>query len=93
MKTNKKDLIKAVAEKTGFSNKDAEKAINAVIDSIIGGLKTKDDKVQLVGFGTFEIKERSGRKGRNPRTGAEMDIPASKLPVFRAGQAFKDAVK
>ena len=89
---NKKDLIKAVAAASELSNKDAEKAINALTAAVTDALK-KGEKVQLVGFGTFEVRERAAKKGRNPRTGAEMEIPASKLPAFRAGQALKDAVK
>lgn len=89
---NKKDLIKAVADASALTNKDAEKAINAVTAAITDALK-KGDKVQLVGFGTFEVRERAAKQGRNPRTGEAMEIPASKLPAFRAGQALKDAVK
>ena len=89
---NKKDLIKAVAESAALTNKDAEKAINAVTGAIADALK-KGEKVQLVGFGTFEVRERAAKQGRNPRTGATMEIPASKLPAFRAGQALKDAIK
>lgn len=89
---NKKDLIKAVAESAALTNKDAEKAINAVTGAIADALK-KGEKVQLVGFGTFEVRERAAKQGRNPRTGAAMEIPASKLPAFRAGQALKDAIK
>ena len=89
---NKKDLIKAVADASALTNKDAEKAINAVTAAITDALK-KGDKVSLVGFGTFEVRERAAKQGRNPRTGEAMEIPASKLPAFRAGQALKDAVK
>jgi len=89
---NKKDLIKAVADASALTNKDAEKAINAVTAAITDALK-KGEKVQLVGFGTFEVRERAAKQGRNPRTGEAMEIPASKLPAFRAGQALKDAVK
>ena len=89
---NKKDLIKAVADSAALTNKDAEKAINAVTGAIADALK-KGEKVQLVGFGTFEVRERAAKQGRNPRTGAAMEIPASKLPAFRAGQALKDAIK
>ena len=89
---NKKDLIKAVAAASELSNKDAEKAINALTAAVTDALK-KGEKVQLVGFGTFEVRERAAKQGRNPRTGAAMEIPASKLPAFRAGQALKDAVK
>lgn len=89
---NKKDLIKAVAAASDLSNKDAEKAINALTAAVTDALK-KGEKVQLVGFGTFEVRERAAKQGRNPRTGATIEIPASKLPAFRAGQALKDAVK
>ncbi|MBQ6380195.1 MAG: HU family DNA-binding protein [Clostridia bacterium] len=89
---NKKDLIKAVAEASALTNKDAEKAINALTAAITDALKN-GEKVQLVGFGTFEVRERAAKQGRNPRTGEAMEIPASKLPAFRAGQALKDAVK
>ncbi len=89
---NKKDLIKVVADASALTNKDAEKAINAVTAAITDALK-KGEKVQLVGFGTFEVRERAAKQGRNPRTGEAMEIPASKLPAFRAGQALKDAVK
>ncbi len=87
----KTELVGSVAEKTGFSKKDSEKAITAVIESISGAL-ANGDKVQLVGFGTFEVKERAARKGINPRTKEEITIAASKLPSFKAGKALKDAV-
>ena len=88
---NKNDLIAAVADKSGLSKKDAEKAVNATISSISDSLK-KGEKVQLVGFGTFEVKNRAARKGHNPVTRAEINIPASKAPTFKAGKALKDAV-
>lgn len=88
---NKTDLIAAVAEKSALSKKDAEKAVNAVVSSIEEALKA-DDKVQIVGFGVFEAKNRPARKGHNPMTGKEIDIPASKSPSFKAGKAFKDAL-
>ncbi len=88
---NKAELINAVAEKAGLSKKDAELADTAVLDSITETL-TKGGKVQLVGFGGFEVKERAARLGRNPRSGEEIQIPASKMPVFKAGKALKDAV-
>ncbi len=88
----KTDLINAVAEKAELTKKDADKAIAAVIDSITETL-ARGEKVQLVGFGTFEIRERAERTGRNPRTKEAMTIPASKAPVFKAGKAFKDAIK
>ena len=89
---NKTELIAAIAEKAELSKKDAEKALAAFIESVEGAL-AKDDKVQLVGFGTFEVKTRAARKGRNPRTKQEITIPASKAPAFKAGTAFKDAIK
>ena len=88
---NKSELITAVAEKAAISKKDADKALNATIEAITEALK-KGDKIQLVGFGTFEIRERGERKGRNPQTKQEIVIKASKLPVFKAGKALKDAV-
>ena len=89
---NKTELVASVVEKAGLKKADAEKAVAAVIDSVVETLK-KGDKVQLVGFGTFEVRERAARTGRNPQTGAEIKIPASKVPAFKAGKAFKDAVK
>lgn len=89
---NKTDLVNAVAESTGFTKKDAEKAVSAVIDGITDALKA-GDKVQLVGFGTFEVRNRAEKQGHNPRTGEPMTVPASKLPAFKAGKALKDAVK
>jgi len=89
---NKTDLVNAVAASTGFTKKDAEKAVTAVIDGITGALKA-GDKVQLVGFGTFEVRNRAAKQGHNPRTGEPMQVPASKLPAFKAGKALKDAVK
>ena len=88
---NKAELVSKVAEKTGMSKKDADKAVAAVIDSIQDALQA-GDKVQLVGFGTFETRERGARTGRNPRSGAAIQIPASKVPAFKAGKALKDAV-
>lgn len=87
----KTELVSKVAEKAGLSKKDADKAASAVIDSIVEALASKE-KVQLVGFGTFEVHERKERKGRNPRTKQEITIPASSYPVFKAGKSFKDAV-
>ena len=89
---NKTELVAAVAEKTALSKKDSEKALNAVIDAIKETLAA-GDKVQLVGFGTFEVRARGERKGRNPQTKEEITIAASKTPVFKAGNPFKDAVK
>jgi len=88
---NKAELVASMAEKSGMSKKDAEKALNAFIESVEGAL-IAGDKVQLVGFGSFEVRERAARKGRNPRTKEEITIPASKVPVFKVGKAFKDAV-
>ena len=86
---NKTELIAAIAEKTELSKKDAEKAVKAFTDVVVEELQ-KVEKIQLVGFGTFEVSERAARTGRNPQTGAEMTIPASKAPKFKAGKAFKD---
>ena len=88
---NKVELVASVAEKAGLSKKDAEKAVAAVLESVVGAV-VKGDKVQLVGFGTFEVRARGARKGKNPRTGEEITIAASKQLVFKAGKAFKDAV-
>ncbi len=88
---NKAELISKVAEKAELSKKDADKAVSALIESVQEALKA-GEKVQLVGFGSFEVKARAERKGKNPRTGAEITIPASKSPVFKAGKAFKDSI-
>jgi DNA-binding protein HU-beta len=88
---NKTELVASVAEKAGLTKKDAEKAINALFASVEEAL-VADDKVQIIGFGTFEVKEREARKGRNPRSGEEITIPASKNPVFKAGKSLKDAI-
>ncbi len=88
---NKAELIASIADKSGMTKKDSEKALNAFMESVNDALM-KGEKVQLVGFGTFEVRERSERKGRNPRTQEEMVIPASKAPVFKAGKALKDAL-
>ena len=88
---NKADLINAVAEKTGLSKKDTEAVVTASIEVITESL-AQGEKVQLVGFGSFETKARAARIGRNPRTKEEIKIPASKLPVFKAGKALKDTV-
>ena len=88
---NKTELINAVAEKAGLSKKAAEAAVNATLSAITEGLKS-DEKVQLVGFGSFEVKKRAAHQGRNPKTNEPMEIPASVVPVFRAGKALKDAV-
>lgn len=89
---NKTELINQVAETSELSKKDASKAVDAVFDSILNALKN-GDKVQLIGFGNFEVRERAARKGRNPQTGQEIEIAASKVPAFSAGKALKDAVK
>lgn len=88
---NKSELISAVAAKAELSKKDAEAAVNAVIDSVTESL-VNGEKVQLVGFGTFEVRERSARVGRDPRTNKEINIPASKAPAFKAGKALKETV-
>ncbi|HOV26719.1 MAG TPA: HU family DNA-binding protein [Pseudobacteroides sp.] len=90
-KMNKSDLITSIAEKSNLSKKDAEKALNAFIESVEEALKS-GDKVQLVGFGSFEVRERAERKGRNPQTKEEITIPATKAPVFKVGKALKDEV-
>ncbi len=89
---NKTELIAAVAENAELSKKDAEKAVKALTDAIEAELVKKGGKVQLVGFGTFEVAERAARDGRNPKTGEPMPIPASKTPRFKAGKALRDAV-
>ena len=88
---NKAELVAAVAEKTALSKKDSEKAVNAAFEAITAAL-VGGDKVQLVGFGAFEVKERNARVGRNPTTTEEIQIPASRVPVFKAGKALKDVV-
>ncbi|CDD65022.1 dNA-binding protein HU [Firmicutes bacterium CAG:882] len=88
---NKTELVAAIAEKTELSKKDAEKALKAFTDVVAEELK-KGEKIQLVGFGTFEVAERPARDGRNPLTGKAMKIPASKSPKFKAGKALKDTV-
>lgn len=88
---NKAELINVVAEKAGLSKKDTEKAVTALIDTITAEL-VAGEKVSLVGFGNFDVKTREARTGRNPKTKEEIQIPASKVPVFKAGKALKDAV-
>jgi DNA-binding protein HU-beta len=88
---NKTELINAVAESTELSKKDATKAVDAVFQSIQDAL-ADGDKVSLIGFGTFEVRDRAARKGRNPQTGEEIDIAASKVPAFKPGKGLKDAV-
>lgn len=87
----KTELISEISQKTALSKKDSESALNSIIDTISSAL-VNGDKVQLTGFGVFEVKERAERIGRNPRTKEEITIPASKTPVFKAGKALKDAV-
>ena len=89
---NKTELIAAVAEKAELSKKDAEAAITAAVEAITGAL-IEGEKVQLVGFGSFEVKTRAARVGRNPRTGEPMTYPACKVPVFKPGKALKDAIR
>ena len=88
---NKQELVANVAEQASLTKKDAEKAVNAIFETIKSAL-AEGDKIQLIGFGTFEVKGRKARKGRNPQSGEEIDIPASKSPVFKAGKALKDSV-
>ncbi len=88
---NRMDLVAAVAEKAELSKKDADAAVKAVFDAVAEALE-QGDKVQLIGFGTFEVSERAAREGRNPRTGETMKIDASKMPRFKAGKALKDRV-
>ena len=88
---NKTELVAAMADAAGLSKKDAEKAVKAFTDVVAEELK-KDGKVQLVGFGTFEVSKRAAREGRNPQTGKTMSIPASKAPKFKAGKALKDSI-
>ena len=89
---NKTELITAMVEESGLSKQDCETALNAFITATEKALK-EGDKVQLVGFGSFEVKERAARTGKNPATGAEIEIPASKAPAFKPGKAFKDAIQ
>ena len=88
---NKAELIAKIAEESKLTKKAAETALDAFMTTVEGALK-KGEKVQLVGFGTFEVRQRAARKGRNPQTKAEIKIPASKAPVFKAGKALKDLV-
>ena len=88
---NKAELVAAMADQAGLSKKDTEKALKAFTDVVAEELK-KGEKVQLVGFGTFEVAQRAAREGRNPQSGAVMKIPASKAPKFKAGKALKDSI-
>ena len=87
----KVELVSAVAEKTGLSKKDSDAAVAALVDTIAEAL-VQGEKVQLVGFGSFEVKSRAARTGRNPHTKEQIEIPASRVPVFKAGKALKDTV-
>lgn len=89
---NKQDLIAEVAAKTGLTKKDSEKAVNA-FGEVVTEFLAKGEKVQLIGFGTFETRERAAREGRNPQTGDSIKIAATTVPAFKAGKALKDAVK
>ena len=89
---NKQELVDSVAKATGLTKKDAVASVDAVFASIEAALK-KGEKVQLIGFGNFEVRDRASRKGRNPQTGEEIEIAASKVPAFKPGKALKDAVK
>ena len=89
---NKSDVIDGVAEKTGLTKKDSSAAVEAFLD-VIQETLVDGDRVQLIGFGSFEVRDRAARKGRNPQTGEELQIPATKVPAFRAGKGLKDAVK
>ncbi len=88
---NKAELVAAVAEKTALSKKDSEKAVNAALDTVTASLQS-GEKVSLVGFGVFDVKEREARMGRNPKTKEEIPIPASRVPQFKAGKALKEAI-
>ena len=88
---NKSELTAIVAEQAGLTKKDADKAVNAFVDAVTEGL-VKGEKIVLVGFGSFETKQRAARKGKNPQTGAEINIPASTVPAFKAGRGLKEAV-
>lgn len=87
----KDDFVRAMCEKCGLSQKDARNVINAFVDAVKAAV-AGGDKVQLIGFGTFESRRRNARTGKNPATGAEIEIPAATVPVFKAGKAFKDVV-
>lgn len=89
---NKTELIAKVADSADMTKKDASKAVESVLDSITGALKD-GEKVQIIGFGNFEVRERAARKGRNPQTGKEINIPASKVPAFKPGKALKEDIK
>ena len=88
---NKNELVEAIAEKMGTTKKEAEAAVSAFTETVKEAL-VDGEKVQLIGFGNFEVRERAARKGRNPQTGEEIEIPASKVPAFKPGKGLKDAV-
>ena len=88
---NKSELVNALSEKTGLSKKDADKFVGSFVETVKEALQ-KEDKVSLVGFGTFEVRQRAARQGINPQTKEKIDIPASKAPVFKAGKALKDSL-
>lgn len=88
---NKSELVAAVAEKCEMSKKDVDKVLAGILETVVETV-AGDEKIQLVGFGTFELRSRNARKGRDPRTGEEIDIPASNIPAFKAGKSFKEAV-
>lgn len=88
---NKAELVKSMSDETGLTQKDIEKALNSFVNQVSNALANKD-KVQLVGFGTFETRERMARKGKNPQTGEELNIPACVAPAFKAGKALKEKV-
>lgn len=89
---NKNEFVAAIAEKSGLTKKDAEAALNAYIEVVTDALKA-GDSVQLIGFGTFEVRERAARQGRNPHTGEAIEIAAAKAPAFKPGKALKDAIQ
>ena len=89
---NKMDVVKAVASRADLSQADADRAVNAFIDAVADAL-TRGEKVTVTGFGTFEVRDRAARMGRNPQTGAPLHIPATKTPAFKAGKGLKDAVR
>ncbi len=88
----KTDLVAKIADKTGLTKKDADKAVTAFVEVVTDGLKA-GEKIQMVGFGTFEVRDRAAREGKNPATGEKINIPATKVPAFKAGKALKDSVK
>lgn len=89
---NKTDLVKAVSAQAELTQKDAAKAVDAIFETISNTL-AQNEKIQLIGFGTFEVRERAARKGRNPQTGEEIEIAASKVPAFKPGKELKEAIK